>query len=165
MGRRRNTDDNGVERPIGASAREHIFGVMMRHSRQRATAWLLAVLLTLVVAEPFRVHQCPVHLRLAAAAVTPAADAHAAHAGHAMPAAASAAAEEHDGGAHGGPVHLCDCLGSCGLAALATLRAHPALWVPEAVAAVDGPPAPDAAPTARAADHVLPFANGPPVVG
>jgi hypothetical protein len=37
--------------------------------------------------------------------------------------------------------------------------------VPEAVAAVDGPPAPDTALTARAADHVLPFANGPPVVG
>ena len=136
---------------------------MTRHSRQRATAWLLAVLLTLVVAEPFRVHQCPVHLRLASAVVTPpaAAEPHAAHGGHTM----APAAEEHDGGSHGGPVHLCDCLGSCGLAALATLRAHPALWVPEAVAAVDGLPAPDAAPTARAADHVLPFANGPPVVG
>ena len=142
---------------------------MTRHSRRRAVALLLSVLLAFVVGEPFRVHECPIHASIAARQGASAAacdahgsgDAHGSHAAHGMAAAHDAA---HDAGAPAAPTHRCDCLGLCGLATLAVLRPHPALWVPAAVAAIDAVPAAERAPALPRAEHVLPFANGPPAV-
>ena len=136
------------------------------HARRRSVARLLSVLLAFVVGEPFRVHECPVHLRTAAQhdGTRPAADAHAAHGSHAAHRAAAVPDGAADAGAPAAPTHRCDCLGDCGLATIAALRPHPALWVPAAVAAVETVPAPERAPALARAEHVLPFANGPPAV-
>ncbi|HEU4631469.1 MAG TPA: hypothetical protein VFS08_17075 [Gemmatimonadaceae bacterium] len=136
---------------------------MTRRPVHRAVAWLMAVLLALVVLEPMRVHDCPLHgqLALRQAAGAPA---HAGHGAHGAPMSAADGAASHHGGqpAHDGP-HPCDCLGACGLTTLVALTPPAAVHVVTATVAVTAAPL-AAAPVvaAPAAEHVLPFANGPP---
>lgn len=121
----------------------------------------MGVLLTLVVLEPMRVHDCPLHGQLAAGHGGSAAMHHGAHDGPMQ--AVDAAAPHHSGrSSHDGP-HQCDCLGDCGLTALVALASPAAVHVTATTVAVATAPL-AAAPVvaAPAAEHVLPFANGPP---
>jgi hypothetical protein len=128
----------------------------------RIAAWLMAVLLTLVVLEPMRVHDCPLHGQLALRQAGDAVPMH--HGGHASAAQGVDDAASHHGGQpdHDGP-HQCDCLGDCGLTAHVALTSAAAVQVAVTTVAVAAAPlAVEPVVAAPAAEHVLPFANGPP---
>jgi hypothetical protein len=129
-----------------------------RSPSQRLAAWLLAALLALVVGEPLRVHECPVHLRSVteAAATDDAATPASGH--HAHDEAADG--EEPPSSDHGG--HACDCLGDC--STVAPVAAPRAVAVRTVTTLVAVPVLDAGAPLAAlpAGEHVLPFAIGPP---
>ena len=135
---------------------------MTRRPVHRIAAWLMAVLLTLVVLEPMRVHDCPLHGQLALRHADDAAPAH--HGGHGAPAQAVDHAAHHGGQpANDDGPHQCDCLGDCGLTALVALTAPAAVQVAATTVVVAAAPlATEPVVVAPAAEHVLPFANGPP---
>jgi hypothetical protein len=142
---------------------------MRRSLSSRLFAALFAPWFAFVVAEPVPLHDCPVHSAHAVSGVSalaPDAASHAMMMAHGeMDHAAmqeSAPAEHHHGSEHAGH-HQCCCLGmSCASAIVALAPAPlPLAWVP--VEVVRNVPRPAAIPLAPSgADHVLPFANGPP---
>jgi hypothetical protein len=139
---------------------------MRRSLSARVFAALFAPWFAFVVAEPVPMHDCPVHSAHAAAAgpTDVASDEMVmAHDGmehaameHAVP------AHQHGAPGHAGH-HQCCCLGmSCASVIVALVPAPlPLGWLPAEIARVSAWPHADPLGAATA-DHVLPFANGPP---
>jgi hypothetical protein len=139
---------------------------MRRSLSFRLFTALFAPWFAILVAEPVPLHDCPMHSLHPAAA-------HAMTSRHAPPAEAFGTPTmprpgmEHSksGHEHGAPVHSahqCCCMGVCCATALAPIARVPQLaWVPAALRS-------EVVPTFAAssgfdsAEHVLPFANGPP---
>lgn len=158
---------------------EYYMVVMARRLSTRITAALVAPWLAFVLAEPVPMHECAVHGIHASGshgAGSRAAGAHtaASHAGagvaHGMDAGMQMPVAQGDHGAQpegspdssGGHRH-CSCLGGCCAAAPVTLVGAPELaFAPEQVRA-ETSVARSAEFAPASAEHVLPFANGPPV--
>ncbi|HEY0970761.1 MAG TPA: hypothetical protein VGE02_07285 [Gemmatimonadales bacterium] len=129
-----------------------------RTPSQRLAVWLMAALLALVVGEPLRVHECPMHLRSVAAPAAGHVDDHAAD-GHAT----TGRADDHDSGqGEHDDDHGCDCLGTC--CTVAPVDAPQVVAVRTSVSLVAPPSVVARVPlvAAPAGEHVLPFAIGPP---
>jgi hypothetical protein len=131
---------------------------MSRSPVGRAAATLLALLLLLAVGEPLALHACPMHdgvVPTASPASASTTGDHAAHAAHAV-AQTGQPADGHDGD------HQCSCLGHCAAAAGAVLPGAQAVRWQVLVSRRAEPPAPEHRVARASADHLLPFANGPP---
>ncbi len=151
---------------------------MSRHPLRTFLTTLWACWFVLLVSEPTLVHSCPMHdgtmtANAAANAAEQAAVSRAPksgdpHAGHDMHAAAEQSGQSEHGGQseHHAPAggHACTCLGHCSASSALTI-AHttPLAWL---AGVVDVDAALDVAESAprASAPHVLPFANGPPVM-
>ena len=129
---------------------------MQRSPATRVLAAVFAPWFAIVMAEPAALHQCAMH------------------AGHAVHVAAPAMGHAHGMQAHGDdtPAHApgedsaaryCTCLGGCCAAApVAVPVASELSRIPSQVRAVPRPH-PVEEVVSAAAEHLLPFANGPPV--
>ena len=134
----------------------------------RALTLLLGLWFTVVVAGPEFLHACPTHDSHGAAAsadeISADQQVHAGHRGHS--ASATSAAAQHQASSHesSAPESTagCSCLGQCCPSPAALAGAAPRLG--ELVAFATGDHGlPDYRYVPVAADHVLPFAQAPPV--
>lgn len=131
----------------------------MRRTRwSRAFSVVMAVWLAVSLSEPAFLHACPVHgagpnAHSSTRSTAP-------HSGHGHASVDSEAPAKHDRD-HG---HTCTCLGHCCCAAPIGLpAAHASLAIGEPTALRDtGLPVHSYVPVA--AEHILPFQNGPPAL-
>ena len=119
---------------------------MRRTPWSRAFAVLMAVWLAVSLAEPAILHACPVHGGIGAEA-SHAAMPHAMH--HPV---------RHEDQAR----HLCSCIGACCSAAPIGLATAPISVASSAIVVTTDALLPEYSPSGASAEHVLPFANGPP---
>jgi len=139
--------------------------LMHRHWTQRVFAMLLVAWFTALVAEPVTLHPCPMHdgvlLMMSSQSQM---------AGHAMD--MSAMAHEHTTpqadhdqmpGHQQGGQHQCTCLGTCTAASSAGLPSAHVTLASALVVHAHNPGLPDYRYVPVAAQHVLPFAHGPPL--
>jgi len=131
----------------------------MRRSRSsRLFAALFAPWFAISMAEPVPIHDCPVHpsrVHAMARMSAPAVDRAPAGAEH------SARADRHDAKGHG-TAHQCCCLGACCASAPATIAAPPQLLQCSALPRHEAAYSTTSSTAQTVAEHVLPFANGPP---
>ena len=142
---------------------------MRRSTPSRVFAVLFAPWFALVVAEPVPMHDCPMHSVHGAAMPHMTGDAGKSAVGDASQDRPEAAGN-HVSNTRGRDMpspprhHQCCCLGSCCAAAPMTpTRAQHAACVPVEFQR-DLPPVTGTQVVAASAEHILPFANAPPVV-
>jgi hypothetical protein len=132
-----------------------IVRVTRRSLWRRSVAALFAPWLMVVMAEPAALHTCAMHAGHMVRMADMAASADAGHHMDAPDADQAPGTPEHSS-------HHCTCLGGCCAASpVATPSAPELSWVPVEHRRGDSPIADEQRP-AISAEHVLPFANGPP---
>lgn len=131
---------------------------MRRSPVTRVFAALLAPWCAVVMAEPMALHECAMHSghsgQAAAVSHMHGMSATAATAGNAVPARPG----------HDGAAKYCTCLGGCCAATGASVPSTIELSFAPTVVREARAQAPVALVVPAAAEHVLPFANGPPAV-
>jgi hypothetical protein len=122
---------------------------MRRTWGSRVFAVFMAFWLAFSLTEPALLHACPVH---SGGSVAPESG-HAAH---------GANASHHQQPTDGGTTHQCTCLGSCSSASPIGLKSPTLALVDLTTVATRDSGLPDHVYVPVAAEHVLPYQNGPP---